>query len=446
VVYKVDRLSRSLLDFASIIGILDKHNATFVSVTQAFNTATSLGRLTLNVLLSFAQFERELVQDRTRDKVHAARRKGKWTGGLPVLGYDIQGGKLTVNEEEAHCVREIFQMFTREQTVIETLYEVDRRGWKCKSWVTQKGTSFGGRRFTRSKLKFMLSNPLYLGKVRLKGALHEGEHPAIVDPDLWRQANELLVARGSGERNKNRSPMEGILRGLLHCDACGSPMVPAYTKRNARKVRYYTCTSAQKHGWKTCPSRSLPASALEESVVSRLSSAPCRTAPESVQGMIERIGYDGRTRQVSILLRQGCVDGKTVHEAPRQQPIVYELPSAARPPIGRKRTGRLPRIERLMALAIRFDDLLRRRTLKDCSELARLGGVSRARVSQIMNLLNLAPDIQERLLSLTPVHTWRDQLNERGLRSVLREPVWMRQRILFASLFPDDQSSCEEQV
>jgi site-specific DNA recombinase len=308
VVYKVDRLSRSLLDFASIIGILDKHNATFVSVTQAFNTATSLGRLTLNVLLSFAQFERELVQDRTRDKVHAARRKGKWTGGLPVLGYDIQGGKLTVNEAEAHCVREIFQMFTREQTVIETLYEVDRRGWKCKSWVTQKGTSFGGRRFTRSKLKFMLSNPLYLGKVRLKGALHEGEHPAIVDPDLWRQANELLVARGSGERNKNRSPMEGILRGLLHCDACGSPMVPAYTKRNARKVRYYTCTSAQKHGWKTCPSRSLPASAIEESVLARLSLAPDYTAPETVQGIIERIGYDGRTRQVSILLRE------TMHE------------------------------------------------------------------------------------------------------------------------------------
>lgn len=102
--------------------------------------------------------------------------------------------------------------------------------------------------------------------------------------------------------------------------------------------------------------------------------------------------------------------------------------------------------ERLMALAIRFDDLLRRRTLKDCSELARLGGVSRARVSQIMNLLNLAPDIQERLLSLTPVHTWRDQLNERALRSVLQEPVWMRQRILFASMFPDDQWSGEEQV
>jgi site-specific DNA recombinase len=315
VVYKVDRLSRSLLDFASIIGILDKHNATFVSVTQAFNTATSLGRLTLNVLLSFAQFERELVQDRTRDKVHAARRKGKWTGGLPVLGYDIQGGKLAVNQEEANCVREIFHTFTQKQTLAETLYEMEQRGWKTKSWLTQKGTCFGGRRFNRSKLKFMLSNPLYLGKVRLKGALHDGEHPAIVDSDLWRQANELLKNRASGARNKNRSPMEGFLRGLLFCEACCSPMVPAYTKRNARKVRYYTCTSAQQHGWKTCPSRSLPASALEESVVSRLSSAASRTAPQSVQGIIERIGYDGRTRQVSILLRQGSVDDKTVYEA-----------------------------------------------------------------------------------------------------------------------------------
>jgi hypothetical protein len=139
------------------------------------------------------------------------------------------------------------------------------------------------------------------------------------------------------------------------------------------------------------------------------------------------------------------MNDNTVHEAPRQQLIVYTLPSTTMPSMRRSRTGRLPRIARLMALAIRFDDLLRRETVKDCSELARLGGVSPARVSQIMNLLNLAPDIQERLLFLTPVHTWRDELNERAVRAVLREPVWARQRQRFSRLLRGGDLSATEE-
>jgi site-specific DNA recombinase len=165
IVYKVDRLSRSLLDFSSIIGILDKHNVTFVSVTQQFNTNTSLGRLTLNILLSFAQFEREIISERTRDKVFAARRKGKWTGGHPVLGYDldIRGGKLLVNPTEAKQVQSIFRMFFKERTLLATLYEVERRGWKTKQWITRTGKTYGGKRFTRHTLEFLLSNPLVSG-------------------------------------------------------------------------------------------------------------------------------------------------------------------------------------------------------------------------------------------------------------------------------------------
>jgi site-specific DNA recombinase len=172
VVYKVDRLSRSLLDFASIIGILDRHNATFVSVTQQFNTNTSLRRLTLNILLSFAQFEREIISERTRDKVFAARRKGKWTGGHPTLGYDIEekGGKLRVNHKEAGQVREIFRIFTRTRSLIETLYAIEQRGWRTKSWITRSGTPYGGNPFTRYTLAYLLSNPIYLGQVRPGGA------------------------------------------------------------------------------------------------------------------------------------------------------------------------------------------------------------------------------------------------------------------------------------
>ena len=145
VVYKVDRLSRSLMDFARIMEVLEKHNVSFVSVTQQFNTATSMGRLVLNVLLSFAQFEREIISERTRDKIAAARRRGKWSGGRPVLGYDVVDTKLIVNEEEARRVRAIFKCYLEHEALIATVKELDRRGWMTKLWITRKGTEHGQR-------------------------------------------------------------------------------------------------------------------------------------------------------------------------------------------------------------------------------------------------------------------------------------------------------------
>src|SRR5258708_4712105 len=194
VVFKGDRLRRALLDFARIIGQLDHNGVTFVSVTQQFNTNTSLGRLTLNILLSFAQFEREIIGERTRDKVYAARRKGKWTGGHPVLGYDIdaRGGSIHVNPGEALQVREIFKTFVRKRSLIKTLYEVERKGWHAKSWITRRGTSYGGRSFNRHTLEYLLANPIYVRKVRLQGGLHQGEHPAILQEKLWPPANPFL--------------------------------------------------------------------------------------------------------------------------------------------------------------------------------------------------------------------------------------------------------------
>lgn len=422
VVYKVDRLSRSLLDFASIMGTLDKHNVSFVSVTQQFNTTTSLGRLTLNILLSFAQFEREIISERTRDKVFAARRKGKWTGGYPVLGYDVAaaGGKLNVNEQEAKQVRAIFQIFARKGTLVETLYEIDRRGWKTKSWVTRRGTTHLGKPFTRHTLEYLLWNPIYLGKVRLKGELHAGEQAAIVDSKLWRKVNRLLKAHQMARESQPRQPQNALLRGLLFCEPCGTPMVPTYTKRNGRRIRYYTCLAAQKRGWKTCPSRALPAQLIEAAVVEKLD-------PESAQleSRIDKVTYHGGTRQTVITLREA-------HE----HPIVFTL-SLRKPRGVRKRrpAGRTPRITRLMALAIRFEELLRGGGVEDYADLARLGRVTRARITQIMNLLNLAPDIQEALLFLTPVHTWRDALTERTCRPVIQEPCWQRQREIFTTLF-----------
>src|SRR5580658_6907253 len=165
VVYKVDRLSRSLLDFARIIEILDRNGVSFVAVTQQFNTTSSLGRLTLNILLSFAQFERELIGERTRDKMSAARKKGKWVGGCPVLGYDVDrgGGRLVVNEEEAERVRAIFALFEETGSVRRTLAEIERRGWRLKSWKCKRGDVRTGGQFTLNSLRRLLGNILYTG-------------------------------------------------------------------------------------------------------------------------------------------------------------------------------------------------------------------------------------------------------------------------------------------
>jgi len=307
IVYKVDRLSRSLLDFASIIGVLDKHSATFVSVTQQFNTSSSLGRLTLNVLLSFAQFERELTRERTRDKVCAARRKGKWTGGYPVLGYDVAAtrGKLVVHEAEAECVRQIFARFNRNGKLIETLNEIDQKGWRTKAWTTRQGLRHGGSRFNRHTLAYLLSNPLYMGKVRLKGELHNGEHVAIIDPKVWKRAAALLAANAEVKPQRAGKRQEAILRDLLYCETCQSPMVPTYTKRNKTKVRYYTCRSAQMRGWKSCPAKTLPAREIEEAILERLQAEAIE--PASLERLVERISYDGVTRQVSMALREGVI-------------------------------------------------------------------------------------------------------------------------------------------
>ena len=430
IVYKVDRLSRSLLDFAAIIGVLNSHHTSFVSVTQQFNSSNPMGRLTLNILLSFSEFERGLTQERTRDKVFAARRKGKWTGGHPTLGYDIAagGGKLQVNEAEAKQVREIFSTFNRSGKLIETLETVDGKGWRTKSWITRKGGTYGGSRFNCHTLAYLLSNPIYIGKVRLKGELHEGEHPAIVDLEVWQRTAELL-ASGSRPKPAERNAQQAILRGLLFCQACETPMVPTYTKRNKTKVRYYTCRSAQMRGWKACPAKALPAPDVEAAVLGHLPQIDSSNSAEYLPQLIERISYDGLTRQVSMTVRPGN------HLEPAPQAIVFQVPHKPnRHKPTQKTAGKLPRVARLMALAIRFEDLLRAGTAKDFADLSRLGRVTRARISQIMNLLNLAPDLQERLLFLEPVHTWRDEVSERILRSVVEEPCWAEQRRLFEEI------------
>ncbi len=272
VCYKLDRLSRSLLDFARIIGILEKHHVAFVSITQQFNSATSMGRLVLNVLLSFAQFEREIISERTRDKIAATRRKGKWSGGLPVLGYDVdpQVLRLVVNPKEATQVRAIFDLYMKHQALLPVVRELERRVWRTKTWVTRKGRKMGGQPFLKTNLHKLLTNATYAGKLRYKKELHNGEHPAIVDPVKWQKVQELLQRhrhRGSTERNESGA----ILKGLLYCRPCGCAMSPTYSSKGSKRYRYYVCSQAQKRGWDHCPSKSIPANQIERIVLAQIS-------------------------------------------------------------------------------------------------------------------------------------------------------------------------------
>ncbi len=273
VVYKVDRLSRSLLDFARIIGIFEKHHVAFVSVTQQFNSATSMGRLMLNVLLSFAQFEREIISERTRDKIAAARRKGKWAGGHPLLGYDIdpRGFKLVVNEDEAFRVRAIYDLYLEHQAMIPVIKELDRRGWLNKRWTTRKGRERGGKVFTKTNLHKLLTNITYTGKIRYKNEIHDGEHVAIVDPAVWQRVQAMLQRNGRTGGALVRNRFGALLKGLIRCRPCGCAMTPTHsTKQGSRRYRYYVCSNAQRRGWHTCPSKAIPAGEIENFVVDQI--------------------------------------------------------------------------------------------------------------------------------------------------------------------------------
>jgi site-specific DNA recombinase len=324
VVYKVDRLSRSLLDFARLVDLFDQRSVSFVSVTQQFNTTTSLGRLTLNILLSFAQFEREIISERTRDKMSAARRKGKWVGGTPVLGYDVDlaGGRLVVNENEARRIREIFALYVQHKSLSPVVAELRRRRWTTKSWKSKSELQHVGRAFTKASLRRLLMNAIYAGKVEHRGTIYAGEHASIVEPSIW---DEVHAELGTGRRetvNAVHTKQNALLAGLLWCSICKCQMIATYTSKRGRRYRYYVCKSARQNGWDSCPTKSVAAAEIEDSVIEQLrialSSGDTRellhvsdadwqafeagASSPLVRAVVDEIGYDGATGDVSLTL------------------------------------------------------------------------------------------------------------------------------------------------
>jgi site-specific DNA recombinase len=273
VVYKVDRLSRSLLDFTRLMAVFDAKKVSFVSVTQQFNTGTSMGRLVLNVLLSFAQFEREIIAERTRDKLSAMRRKGMWAGGLPPLGYDIDAAtkRLVVNADEAARVRGIFALYREHGALLPVVEALRDRGWANKQTATKKGMVRGGNVFDRGSLYRLLTNVMYAGRVAHKGQTHAGEHEGIIPPAEFAEVQSHLSRNGKTGGAVVRNRYGSFLKGLLRCAACDAAMTPTHTqKKDGKRYRYYVCSAAQKNGHKTCPAKMVPAAAIEGFVVERL--------------------------------------------------------------------------------------------------------------------------------------------------------------------------------
>ena len=269
VVYKVDRLSRSLLDFAKLMERFGQAGASFVSVTQNFSTADAMGRLTLNMLMSFAEFEREMIGERTRDKIAAARRKGKWTGGTVPLGYTVKEKRLVVNEPEAVLVREIFALYLEQRSALSVARLLNGSHRPIAPRRAENGTLRQARPWTKGDVLSVIKNPIYAGYMRSHGELYEGEHEALVDRETFSRTRALLDGARTTTNDPSRNP-NYILRGLLRCACCGSAITPASTRKGRTEYRYYRCIRKDREGREACPSSPLPAGAIETYVIERL--------------------------------------------------------------------------------------------------------------------------------------------------------------------------------
>jgi len=270
VVYKIDRLTRSLAEFAKIVEILDTKAASFVSVTQQFNTTTSMGRLTLNVLLSFAQFEREVIGERIRDKITASKRKGMWMGGVPPLGYRVQDRKLVIIDSEAEIVRSIFRRYAELGSVRLLKEELDAGGVKSRSWTSASGRPRGDKPFARGALYLMLQNRVYRGEIVHKGQSHPGEHMPIIDQPLWDAVQTQLADNAAGRNSGSRSRQSSLLAGMLF-DGDSNPMTPSYAVKKGTRYRYYVSRPLiTKHQTERSAGLRIPAAEVEQLVTSRV--------------------------------------------------------------------------------------------------------------------------------------------------------------------------------
>jgi site-specific DNA recombinase len=287
VVYKIDRLSRALMDFAKLVEVFDRNTVTFVSVTQSFNTTTSMGRLTLNILLSFAQFERELIGERIRDKFAASRRKGMWMGGYVPLGYAVKNRKLTVNEPEAEIVHSIFCQFSKLGSATKLAQELAIANVRNRY----------GKLIDKGAIYKLLNNRVYIGEAVHKGTAYAGEHQAIIDRGLWDEVHDLIKESPRKRASRNRGRTPSLLKGLIF-GPDGVSMTPTHTRKRGKLYRYYVATNVLRSGLpNNCPIRRVSAIEIEAAVIGQIKLmvqspeiivATWRTAKGHIQGLTER--------------------------------------------------------------------------------------------------------------------------------------------------------------
>jgi DNA invertase Pin-like site-specific DNA recombinase len=308
VVYKVDRLTRSLGDFAKMVELFDRHQIAFVAVTQQFNTTSSMGRLTLNMLLSFAQFEREVTAERIRDKIAASKKKGLWMGGIPPLGYDVKDEKLVVNDVEAETIRHIYRRYVALGSVHALRDEMARDRVVSKRRRNRHGRETGGKPLARGALYLMLNNRLYRGEITHKGASYPGQHQPIIEAELWDQVQARLATNRVARKTGARAMQPSLLAGLVH-DHQGNRLIPTHANKNGTRYRYYVSQPLIKQrrsrtvdgGWR------LPAGDLERLVEGRLTAFLTNEAEvfDAIETAIDDIGH-----QMRIIEEAGTLAGR----------------------------------------------------------------------------------------------------------------------------------------
>jgi DNA invertase Pin-like site-specific DNA recombinase len=317
VLYKVDRLTRSLADFARIVEVLDGAGASFVSITQSFNTTTSMGRLTLNVLLSFAQFEREVTGERIRDKIAQSKAKGMWMGGVVPLGYDVSERKLVINKAEAATVRMIFDRYAALGSTGELTDDLRAKGVVTKQRVFSDGRCFGGIPFGRGALAHLLKNCAYVGEVRHREKVYPGEHLPIIERELWDKVQALLAGNTRERRTTSRATEKSLLTGMI-TDGLGRPMTPTHSTRGTRRYRYYV--SRPDGGDDAHRVWRLPARAIEQLVLRRIAQvlsggdALAERLPEASAETLELIRQRGAELGTRFSNSSGCEASATLRE------------------------------------------------------------------------------------------------------------------------------------
>ncbi len=477
VVYKVDRLTRSLADFARLVELFDAQGVSFVSVTQQFNTTSSMGRLTLNVLLSFAQFEREVTGERIRDKIAASKKKGMWMGGNVPLGYDASERTLVINPAEAETVRRIFALYLELGCVRRVKEEADRLGLRTKCSTTANGTERGGKAFSRGHLYTLLSNPIYTGQIAHKGEYHTGQHPALIDDETWTAVRNQLAANTGDHRRRAKAAEPSLLTGLL-VDARGERLTPSHAVKKGRRYRYYISAALiteagtdRAQGWR------LAAKEIEEAVIRILTDA--LTSPASlvqrfgsaampsdqirkmigraadiaaalngsseerarlVRGLVEKVIVDEKT--LTIKLRRGALDvPSSPSEDGRDDAVELTATTAFRrrgaeiklvlPGLAQQThssTGDPALIKAIARGRAWFEELATGRA-RSLQELAKRDGISRRYIRRLVDLAFLSPELVEAILQGgQPVELTATRLTELDL------PLdWTEQHKLLAS-------------